>query len=349
MGSARPERSVRRSRRRRAVRIRFLVSGGAGLGLGHVMRTAVLAAEARRQGHGVTLVVRGDASARAALAAELPGAPVESWRAPDDAVHAGGAVVIDSPEEIGAELEMAQRRGVRTLVLDRTDHLGQADTTVLPVLHGPSIEHPRLYQGAAFVLIAPAVRAADPAEYPGARSIALITAGGADPLGLTAPLAEALTAALAARGPIAPSLHVVVGPAFADGDALARRLARSSAYIHRALPRPALAALMAQARFTLTGFGTTVYDLAALGTPVVYWTHRSKDLEAAKRLHARGVGACGGDGTRLTVASITSVLEQTVLQESWCAAASARGRELVAPADGARAVLRLLEDGARPS
>jgi spore coat polysaccharide biosynthesis predicted glycosyltransferase SpsG len=327
------------------VRIRFLVSGGAGLGLGHVMRTAVLAAEARRQGHGVTLVVRGDAAAHAALAAELPGAPIEAWSEPAAAVSTHGAIIIDSPEAIGVELGLARERGVRSVVLDRTDHLDQADATVLPILHGPSIQHPRLFQGAEFIAIAPVVRAADTAAYPGDRSIALITAGGADPTGLTARLAEALLAGLRDR-PDAPAVHVVVGPAFAGGDALARQLAESSAYVHRALPRASLAALMAQSRFALTGFGTTVYDLAVLGTPAVYWTHRTSDLDAALRLEACGIGACGGDGTRLTPDAVAARLAETVLRDSWCTESSVRGRALVAPADGARAVLRLVANGA---
>src|SRR6185437_15449970 len=100
-------------------RIRFLVSGGAGVGLGHVMRVAALADEARRHGHGVTVVVRGDSAARAALAAELPGAAIEQWQKPEDAVSQASAVVIDSPDDIAAELTSARQRGVRSLVLDR--------------------------------------------------------------------------------------------------------------------------------------------------------------------------------------------------------------------------------------
>jgi hypothetical protein len=305
------------------------------------MRTAVLAAEARRQGHGVTLVVRGDSAAHAALAAELPGAPIESWREAASAVGAGGAIVIDSPEDIGGELAMARARGVRSLVIDRTDHLDHADATVLPILHGPLIEHPRLFQGAEFLAISPTIRAADTAGYAATRSIGLITAGGADPVGLTAPLTEALAAALAGH-PDAAAIHVVIGPAFTGGDALARRLSSSNAFVHRALPRAGLAALMARSRFALTGFGTTVYDLAVLGTPVLYWTHRPADLDAARRLEARGLGACGGDGSRITTDGVAAVLAATVLRDGWCEAASARGRALVAPADGARAVLRLL-------
>jgi UDP-2,4-diacetamido-2,4,6-trideoxy-beta-L-altropyranose hydrolase len=332
---------VRHSRRKRAVHIRFLVSGGASLGLGHVMRTAVLAAEARRLGHGITIVVRGDAAAHAALAAELPGALIEPWGEPSAAVSTGAAIVIDSPEEIGAELSVARQRGVRSLVVDRLDHLDHADTTVLPILHGPQIEHPRLFQGGEFVPIAPVVRAARAADYPGTRSIGLITAGGADPVGLTVPLTNALADAMRDR-PDAPALHVVVGPAFVGGDALARRLARSTIYVHRALSRAGLVALMVRARFALTGFGTTVYDLAVLGTPPVYWTHRSTDLDAARRLEARGVGACGGDGSRITPDAIAAVLADTVLQDRWCAEASVRGRNLVGASDGARAMLRLL-------
>ena len=211
---------------------------------------------------------------------------------------------------------------------------------MLPVLHGPAIAHPRLFQGARFVAISPVVRAARVPAYPMGRDLALVTAGGADPVGLTTPLTETLLAALGTQDGL--PVHVVVGPAFGDSDALVQRLKQIPVHVHRALPRARPAELMAHARFALTGFGTTVYDLATLDTPVVYWTHRSADLEDAQRLESRGLGACGGDGTALTRNEIATVLARTVLRDSWCREASERGRALVAPANGAAAVVCLL-------
>ena len=342
MDSDRQELSVRPSRRSRGARIRFLVEGGSGIGLGHVVRTAVLAAEARRQGHPVTVALRGDPAAYAALAAELPGVAIDPWIDAESAVSTGGPVVIDSPGLIGAELRLAKERGLRSLVLDRVDHLDDADATVLPIIHGPDIDHPRLFQGPEYLFVSQSVTAAASAHYPGDRDTAVITAGGADPLGLTVPLTEGLMEVLTGRSD-APQVQVVIGPAFKGADATVKAVLPLGVSVHRAPSRVSLISLLARARFALTGFGTTVYDLAVLGTPVLYWTHRSGDLDAARRLEVRGIGALGGDGSEATRANVAARLGSTAMSSDWCAAASERGRRVTGEANGARAILELLE------
>jgi spore coat polysaccharide biosynthesis predicted glycosyltransferase SpsG len=225
--------------------------------------------------------------------------------------------------------------------VDRLEYLDAADATVLPILHGPPIEHPRLFQGARFVALSTAVRTFASSPYPEGRTVGLVTIGGADPLGLTIPLASAAKAALSATGHTTP-LHAIVGPAFKDGDSVARQLLDSGIEVHRGLSRADVVQWMAHSRFALSGFGTSIYDLAALGTPVVYWTHRSQDLPAALRLEERGLGACGGNGGSIDSGDAEAVLRRTVCNDEWCRVASDRGRELVRAADGARAVVELL-------
>ncbi len=318
------------------MRIRFLVTGGAGWGLGHVMRTAVLAGEARERGYDVRVALRGDAAARTALSVELPDTTPCCWPTGDD-VSANEHLVIDSPESIGDVIAAARDAGARTVVIDRLDHLDDADATVLPIVHGPALPHPRLFQGPAYVLTAPIVRAHAGAPYPGDRRVALITFGGADPAGLTLPV----TRVLLDTG-VDFETHVVIGPAFAEADALAKRLTALGARVHRGLTRADVVGLMVRSRFALTGFGTSLYDLAVIGTPAVYWTHRASDLADAGRLETRGLGACAGSGDAFDDTRARSAIARTVLDAAWRERASASARQLVGAGDGARNVLDLV-------
>jgi spore coat polysaccharide biosynthesis predicted glycosyltransferase SpsG len=176
--------------------------------------------------------------------------------------------------------------------------------------------------------------------------MALVTFGGADPLGLTVPAARAVRDALAgaAQGRWL-ELQVVVGPAFADGEQVARELEGMECRLRRGPGRAELASLMARSVFAVAAFGTSLYELAALGVPVVYWTHRAADLADAGRLEAAGLGALGGDGGAFSAAACQATLGRTVLDSGWRLAASARGRALLAGADGAKRIVQLMETG----
>jgi hypothetical protein len=307
------------------------------------MRCAVVAHAAMRRGHAVAFALRGEAAARAALGREVPAAVVHPWNAPEEVVRETDALVIDSPDPIGPVLAAARRSGVPAVVLDRLDHLDDSAATVLPVAHGPAVGHARLSQGAEWCLIADAVRERTGAPYPGRRRCALLTLGGADPLGLTTPLAGALADAVAQAPGSVDEIHGVVGPAFAAAERVAGELAALGLRVHRSPGRAEMARLMAESLVAVAGFGTSVYDLAAVGTPVVYWTHRSADVDSARRLEARGIGAFGGDGAAFSPETARAALVRAVGDAGWRQAVSARGRAALAGADGAARLVGLLE------
>ena len=328
------------------IRIKFAVAGGRGIGFGHVMRCASIAAAAAERGHAVSFALRGDATAALALGEEVPDVVLRPWAGTQQLVEDCDWLVIDDPGEIRAELVTARAAGVRTCVLGRVDQLDLADATVLPIAHGPKLSHPRLLQGGEWCLISPAIGTYRARPYPEARLIGLITLGAADPLGLTVPVARAVReAVLGSREMPWLKLHVIVGPAFADGESVARELEAVGCRLRRGPSRAELAALMGRAVFAATAFGTSVYDLAAVGVPMVYWTHRSTDLEAAHRLEAAGIGALAGDGSDFTPAACRELLGRTLLDPMWRVRASVRGRAVVANADGAARIVTLMERG----
>jgi spore coat polysaccharide biosynthesis predicted glycosyltransferase SpsG len=115
--------------------------------------------------------------------------------------------------------------------------------------------------------------------------------------------------------------------------------------LRRGPGRGELASLMARSLLAVSAFGTSLHDLATLGVPVVYWTHRASDLADARRLEAAGHGALGGDGAGFSPAECEALLGRTVLDPAWRVRASAQGRALLAPADGARRIVTLMETG----
>ena len=328
------------------MRIKFAVAGGCGIGFGHVMRCASIATEAAARGHSVSFALRGDATAALALGDEVADVVVVPWAGAEPAVRDCDWLVIDAPGDIQAELDAAAAAGVRSCVLGRVDHLDHADATVLPFAHGPTTRHPRLVQGPEWCFVAAAMATYASRPYPASRRIALVTLGAADQLGLTLPIARVVRDALLASPESGwLELHVVVGPAFADGEAVARELEALGCRLRRGPGRAELASLMGRTAFALTGFGSSLYDLAAVGVPAAYWTHRGDDLEAARRLEAAGLGVLAGEGSRFSSAGCRELLARTVLDPLWRVRASVRGRAVVARADGAARLVTLMECG----
>jgi spore coat polysaccharide biosynthesis predicted glycosyltransferase SpsG len=320
------------------------VSGGTGLGLGHLMRAAALAESARERGLAVRVAIDGDQRAAEALRAELPGVELGRWR---DAGDLRGArwVAFDTRREIAAELAAVRRAGSRALVLDRLDFLDAADLTVVPALHAPPLAHPRLRMGAPWLVVGSAVRELRAAPAAPPRRALLVSLGGADPLGLTARLAAPL-ARVAARwpGPAAPpEIHCALGPAFARRAALAAELAALGWRVHDAPPRRALLSLARGALGAVVGFGTSVYDLAFLGVPMVYLTHHAGDRPDAERLAALGIGALAAEGPAFDPPAFERAVAATLPDAGWRARASARGLALAGDGLGTRRILDLLE------
>lgn len=106
---------------------------------------------------------------------------------------------------------------------------------------------------------------ASPAAPIAARRSMLVTFGGADPAGLTLPVATALVQAL---GP-AVALDVVIGGSVPDGADLAQRVAALGEQVAAHLDPMAMAPLMTRAGFAVSAAGGTIGELAALGVPAL--------------------------------------------------------------------------------
>lgn len=338
---------MRVSREATPISLRCFVSAGARHGLGHAIRTLEIAREALARGWSVALAMRGDDDARALVRERLPGVALEDWGGADDAARPARHQLYDTREPIAAELARGRAIGAHRVVLDRVDHLDDADLTVLPHLHGRLRPHPRLLHGGRWCVIPAPLRAlAASVETPARRGV-LVTLGGADPHDLTSAVCEPLAKAIAVTREDPGPVHVLLGRCFGDRPRLVRHLDRLGFRVHADLDHPTLGVLMQHSLFAVCGFGTTVYELAWQGTPALYLAHRAADVAEAEILEQVGVGAFGGAAPAVDTDALTARLVETVLDPVWRAPRAARGRALLGDGRGARRLVEAMWAGHR--
>ncbi|MDQ2101864.1 UDP-2,4-diacetamido-2,4,6-trideoxy-beta-L-altropyranose hydrolase [Azospirillum isscasi] len=287
------------------MKVLFRADAGPSIGAGHVMRCLALAEAVQELG--------GDALF---AAASLPPALEDRLRAGGMEIHRIGAEP-GSAADLAATRTVAARTGAAAIALDgygfdegwraglaetglcvlafddagtgEAIHAGlivnaAPDAGSLP--YGKGNPDARLLLGPAYAPLRREVReaaAAHRAPLEERRGL-LVTFGGSDPLGLTAPVVERL----APRLPPGVRLDVAVGGAVRDAgavEAVARRF-KDSVRLHRDTPR--MGQLMAQAGLAVSAAGTTTGELAAIGTPAVLVTIADNQLEAARQSEALG-------------------------------------------------------------
>ncbi len=310
--------------------------GGQSRGLGHVMRATSLALEALRLGLEPTLWVWGDDDTRAAAGREAPGVVVRSGEDLPAELDQAGALLLDGPGKFDDLLLRASELDLPSVVLDRMDLVEAATWTILPVLHAEPSSDRRVRQGPAWCVVEPWLRGVRAPNSDSARSGLLVLLGGSDPEGLTVKIGEALAASPVDE--LMPTF--VIGPAASPGRARAlARLGFTEDQVLRAPDREDLYRAMAKARLAVCGFGVSLYELAALGTPALHFTRSAGDLAAADRLAAQHIGRALGHVSDFCPSSFVNELE-TSLTSAWTAGTEAAQKAL-GDGRGARRILEL--------
>jgi UDP-2,4-diacetamido-2,4,6-trideoxy-beta-L-altropyranose hydrolase len=243
-------------------------------------------------------------------------------------------VLIDQPGKLC--LTAAAGIGVDLLVFP---YVGAETQAVQP---GPR----RIVKGPSFVVLDSAYTAAG-ADM---RIIApkvhriLVTAGGADPTGITVSFLEALTDSTLPH----MDVHVVIGPAFpASTVAAIRDMAVSSRHDVDLLDAPdSLADEMAWCDIALSASGVTKYELACTGTPAL--------LVSTDADHATMNGPFRGLGTALDLGvvgtasphDIAAALTELIADAELRRAMSSAGRAAIDGQGGTRLVAILAEAAA---
>jgi spore coat polysaccharide biosynthesis protein SpsF len=134
----------------------------------------------------------------------------------------------------------------------------------------------------------------------------VVSMGGADPLGLTDLAVEAV------RG-VSYDLRAdfIIGPAFADPEALAARIAKASPHFRALKNVPDLASVFAGADLAVIAFGVTAYELAALGVPAIYLPISADHARSASVFASAGLGVAlpQNEPAANIAAAVTNLME----------------------------------------
>jgi UDP-2,4-diacetamido-2,4,6-trideoxy-beta-L-altropyranose hydrolase len=266
----------------------FLVEAGGHYGLGHLMRSAVLADALRGRGHRSTLALRagegglpqwslpaaecidlaGDDQAAAAQAEALAAAQRPDW------------IVVDGYGLMGQDLPARARKlGARVVAFDDLgSEGGGADLVINANVAGGDARDGRLL-GPAYALIDRSYLEAR--NRPGRHVVrnVMITFGGSDLHGLTPRVVAAF-----AEVPGELSINVVAGPYHKARDIPSP--GRHRLTVHRA-PQ-GLAALMADADLMVSAAGSTCWQACCVGLPLLAIQTVDNQGEVLQQLSASG-------------------------------------------------------------
>jgi spore coat polysaccharide biosynthesis predicted glycosyltransferase SpsG len=317
-------------------RLLIRADGGAGIGLGHLTRCLALAQAWRDRGGAVVLasgnVPSGSAERWRAEGAEItePGTMEGrfDWivldgphlRAPEQAVPGGRVLMIDDDGRrsgYACQLLLNQNLGAEAAL-----YAGKTDATLLLGPRHALLRRP--FRPTERTNVAGKSERTVPVR---ARTL-LITFGGSDPGGFTERAIEALALM---REPIAAT--ILIGGGNPRAEAI-RRLADARENVTLVIDSPDPSDLMRAADLALSAGGSTLWELAALGVPMVIGSAvpvEALPVEAmAKAGAALSLGALSGVGPEVMAGTLDRLIGDAATRE----ALSHKARALI---DGAGA------------
>jgi spore coat polysaccharide biosynthesis predicted glycosyltransferase SpsG len=287
-----------------SLRVLCCVAGGSRIGMGHVSRSLELARALEAVGVSITgFACNDDLHSRRAILAS--GWLVWSDAGDDLPLRETDVLLVDCPDGLGEKLK-AWRRWHKTPVvaLDRFDmETCDADLVINLINHHPTMTRPRspavgYVEGVGHAIIRPeflAARAAHRRVAPCASNV-IVSFGGADPQNRTGLVLDAV----ALGGFPGKTVRVVVGANFSRAAEVKEQALRLGVEAIEGATH--LASLFAGADLAVSGGGTTMLELACVGTPTLVLPQTAAELRFAESLAARrAVRVMGGDVTAVAV------------------------------------------------
>ncbi len=321
------------------MRVLVWVDAGPALGLGHLSRGMALAEALNARGARCRFAIAPDATAlgwlRAAGQRDVLALP-DPERALADvlaAVRDADVVVIDVKRPLERSEVRALQGSARVVVIDNPGAgVDEADLVVAPFGEARDV---RWLVGAQWLPLRPPV--AHDVTRPGT---VLVSMGGCDPGGLTAPVLDAL-GAVTPR----PDVRAVVNPlAPVWGDA--RAVAARHGFAPPSPIEPGgLGEHLATAELAVLAFGVTVYEAMASGVPSLVLCRTSGDVEHARVLES--AGAITSLGAHWKPADVTRAVTVLRADPSQRGAMARAGQARVDGHGAARVAARIVEGGAR--
>lgn len=285
------------------MRALFVVEGGYRAGLGHLVRSRVLAAELCLLGHQVDLLLYG--SAESLVGRPWPAAPVAviSEDEPVAAVCSAAAdlcasrgydwLIVDGYSFAGEALPaLAGVKSPRILAFDdvagrelAVDVILNQNTRSPDAYRDAPVRAGRLLLGPEYALVDGCYRQHRRPRPPESLRKVLVSFGGVDRRGRTLRAVELLD-----QAPMDLSVEVVIGPYFPFRDALAGRRGRQNLRLHENLPD--LAELMAGCDLMISAGGSTVWQACCVGIPLLVLQTVDNQQNIIDTLGASGAALC---------------------------------------------------------
>lgn len=307
--------------------------GGAGIGMGHVVRTINVASALEAMDISVHFLVNNDR----AVIDRLEGAGFPHITYPIDGAHPSrlthDVVVIDTRKDVTAQIASLREAGRKVVLLDNTVSKG-ADLVIVPsALYNE--EREAVKGGPEFVIVGERFRKARGWKIRHSLPLkVLVTMGGADPFRLTELVLKSL------KDMEGIEVTTVVGPAFSPERDL-KALVRWKPGFRFIDDVKDLSPLMAASHVAITAVGTTIYELACMGVPSVLIGNYESDSFDLNGFDGLGVSVSLGHYKDVTPEAIRGAVERFKDEPFW-RRASERSSELV-DGKGAERIASLLE------
>lgn len=267
--------------------------GGPDIGYGHLVRTSALAAEFQARGHEVTYATVTPQHVRTTCPSSVGVVEVRSRSDPDALVgqlRDVDVVIVDSYATDTAYQRRLRAETPLVLVSDRPRHPVCADVVVNGNLYAADLTYevvgrePTWCLGPAYVLLRRSIRtlADEVRVQPERASNAVVTFGGSDVGGLT-------DIAVKAFDGYPVEVTAVLGPGVTDDSDARATAARVDAEVTVVQDPSNFAELLHTADFAVTACGSTVYELLALGTPMICTPVVDNQRPIADALSERGL------------------------------------------------------------
>lgn len=254
----------------------IVAEGGPEIGFGHLVRTGALASECLRRGHDVTYLTRTPDTVDAVCPAAADTVGLSPRTTLDRSLdwldtHRVDVALTDSYDaDVSVQEAIHERVPVLAVVVNDDRHAIRADVVVNGNVYAPDIEYrwigaePEWCLGTDYLLLRDDVRekAREPAQFRETPRRALLTMGGSD-VGNTIPVA------MSAFDGLDIAVDVIVGPGSSNDAEITEAAQTIDAKVDIRVDPEDLVEQMWRADLAVSAFGSTAYELLALGTPVV--------------------------------------------------------------------------------
>lgn len=274
-----------------SLRVLCCVAGGPRIGMGHVSRSLELARSLEAAGVSVVgFVCNDDPHSRRAIVAS--GWLVWSDAGDDLPLRETDLLLVDRPEGLGERLAAWRGRAsnLPAVALDSFEmERGEAELVINLINHHPSMKRPSspqvgYFEGTEYAIIRREfVEVRNPERsISSCASNLIVTFGGADPQNRTGLVLDAI----ALGGVPEIAVRVVVGPNFSRASEVKQRARAMGVEVIEGATR--LAPWFSGADVAVCGGGTTMLELACVGTPTLVLPQTEAEMKFAKSLEARG-------------------------------------------------------------